>query len=123
MTEEELESPSIEVIKPIRHKVNNIEQKEEAMARTGVTREAYLRVIAEALVAIKRTEYRDAQGNVKYQDSPDVARNQWGAERAAKLFGDEIQHIEQQIKHTHSVEELLGVFNRARNRIDARNIK
>lgn len=74
--------------------INNLTQKERNLALSGVTRFKYLTVIAEALTAVKKVELPDAQGNYKWIDIPDVARRQWGAEQAAKLFGDMIERKE-----------------------------
>lgn len=75
-------------------KINNIVQKETRMARVGVTREKYLRVIAESLEAMKVGDVVDSQGNVKRELIPDHTRRQWAAEKAALLFGDMIERKE-----------------------------
>lgn len=101
MTEEELENikPAPVVAAPPTppraiDKINNLVQKETNLAKAGVTRYKYMMRIAEALDAVKTVEYRDSQGNVKYRQEPDVARNQWGVEQAAKLYGDMIERKE-----------------------------
>lgn len=81
-------------VKSRRDKINSLEQKEARLEEAGVTRLKYMRRISEALDAVKTVEYRDAQGNVKYRQEPDVARNQWGVEMAAKLCGDLIERKE-----------------------------
>lgn len=77
-----------------REKINNLEQKEENLAKAGVTRLKYMQRIAEALDAVKTVQTNDEQGNVKYITVPDTARNQWGVEMAAKLYGDMIERKE-----------------------------
>lgn len=75
-------------------RTNNVVQKELAMNKAGVTRYKYLLVIAEALEAVKVGDVIDSQGNVKRELIPDVRRREWGAEMAAKLKGDMIEHKE-----------------------------
>lgn len=87
-------SPSKPLSKSRRDKINSLEQKEARLEEAGVTRLKYMRRISEALDAVKTVEYRDAQGNVKYRQEPDVPRNQWGVEMAAKLCGDLIERKE-----------------------------
>lgn len=74
--------------------INNISQKETQMKRAGVSRYKYLLVIAEALEAMKMGDVVDEQGNVRREMVPDVRRREWGAEMAAKLCGDMIEHKE-----------------------------
>lgn len=102
------------VVMPPKQKINNIIQKEDAMHYLGLTRRKYLIVIVEALEAVVRSEYRDGEGNVKYREEPDFDKRKWGAEQAAKLFGDYIQHVDANVRVTHSVEELLNVFEKAK---------
>ena len=109
MTEEELDimaTPSIsrqgqergtekssgQIEKLSRHKINNLEQKEESLERAGVTREKAYKVIADALDAHKWMDVIDKQGNVKQEWKPDIEKQRWGAEMAAKLFGDMVQY-------------------------------
>lgn len=75
-------------------RINNLVQKEESLSKAGVTRYKYMLRIAEALDAVKVVEYRDSSGNVRYRNEPDVARNQWGVDQAAKLYGDMIERKE-----------------------------
>lgn len=100
MTEEELENisppPVIEVplaSGPI-DKINNLVQKETNLARAGVTRYKYMLVIAEALEATHWVDESDEQGNIKRILVPHAMRRQWGAEQAAKLYGDMIERKE-----------------------------
>lgn len=87
-------TPSPSLSKRERDRINNLAQKEMRMEEAGVTRLKYMQRIAEALEATKVVEVRDSQGNVKYETVPDVARNQWGVEMAAKLYGDMIERKE-----------------------------
>lgn len=73
-------------------KINSLVQKEETMYRVGVTREKYLRVIAESLEAMKVGDIVHDNGNVTRGLIPDVARRQWAVEQSAKLFGDMVEH-------------------------------
>lgn len=75
-------------------RINNITQKEQAMAAAGLKRYKYMLVIAEALEAVKMGDVIDEQGNVRREMVPDVRRREWGAEMAAKLCGDMIEHKE-----------------------------
>lgn len=75
-------------------KINNLVQKESALARAGVSRYKYMLVIAEALEAVHWVDESDEQGNVKRVLRPHVARRQWGAEQAARLYGDMIERKE-----------------------------
>lgn len=75
-------------------RTNNISQKERTLSKSGVTREKYMAVIAAALVAKKKVEMPDEQGNYRWVEIDDAARQQWGAEQAAKLFGDMIERKE-----------------------------
>lgn len=102
------------VIMESKQKINNIAQKEDAMHYLGLTRKKYMRVIIDALEAYKWEDIIDRQGNVKMEWVPDLDKQKWGAEQAAKLFGDYIQHVDANIKVTHSVEELLNIFDKAR---------
>lgn len=103
-----------EILPPIKQKINNIEQKEDAMHYLGLTRKKYLRVIIDALEAYKWADVVDRQGNVKQEWVPDIEKQRWGAEQSAKLFGDYIQHVDANVRVTHSVEELLNVFEKAK---------
>ena len=125
MTEEELDAdiptqtqakPILEpqVLPAVKQKINSIEQKENAMHLMGLTRVKYIRVIVDALEAYKWADVIDRQGNVKQEYVPDLDKQRWGAEQAAKLFGDYIQHVDANIRITHSVEELLNVFEKAK---------
>lgn len=134
MTEEEAESDTIVISKPIqaqakptlaaavellpatKQRINNIAQKEESMHLLGLTRVKYIRVIVDALEAYKWADVIDKQGNVKQEWVPDIDKQRWGAEQAAKLFGDYIQHVDANIKVSHSVEQLLDVFEKAQRR-------
>lgn len=106
--------PIVELLPSSKQKINSIEQKEEAMHYLGLTRKKYIRVIIDSLEAYKWADVVDKQGNVKSEYVPDIDKQRWGAEQAAKLFGDYIQHVDANIKVTHSVEELLKVFERAK---------
>lgn len=70
--------------------VNNITQKERALKRSGVTREKYMRVVADALVATKmgKADKPNERGQYDLVEVPDIERQQWGAEMAAKFFSD-----------------------------------
>jgi len=113
--------PSKPVEVPSKDKVNNIQQKEKAIHAVGLTRYKYISKIVEALDAVKTEEYRDSQGNVKYRYEPDFEKNKWGVEQAAKLFGDYIIQVDANVRVTHSVEELLAVFDKAQaKRLEAK---
>lgn len=73
-------------------KINNLKQKEDALNEAGVTRAKYMRHIAESLTATKWVEQPDAQGNMRMQEVPDVARRNWATEMTAKLKGDMVEH-------------------------------
>lgn len=75
-------------------KINNLVQKETNLAKAGVTRYKYMLVIAEALEAMRWADEYDEQGNIKRVLKPDAARRQWGAEQAARLYGDMIERKE-----------------------------
>lgn len=75
-------------------KINNLVQKETNLSKAGVTRYKYMLVIAEALEATKMGDVIDEQGNVKREMIPDIARRQWAAEQAARLYGDMIERKE-----------------------------
>lgn len=106
MSEEELEeltqghvppisaAPQAVAIPPAIDKINNLIQKESNLAKAGVTRYKYMLVIAEALEAMKMGDTINAAGNITYGLIPDMARRQWGAEQAAKLYGDMIERKE-----------------------------
>lgn len=108
--------PMPELLPATRQKINNIGQKEEAMHYLGLTRRKYLLVIVEALEAVIEVKMRDGEGNTIKTYEPDFDKRKWGAEQAAKLFGDYIQHVDANVRVTHSVEELLNVFEKASNR-------
>jgi hypothetical protein len=105
-----------ELLPATKQRINNTAQKEEAMHYLGLTRKKYMRVIIDALEAYKWADVIDRQGNVKQEWVPDIDKQRWGAEQAAKLFGDYIQHVDANIKVSHSVEELLRVFDDAKKR-------
>jgi hypothetical protein len=126
LTEDDIEAPSpiqtqikpivetskTAIILPPKDRVNNIEQKEDAMYYLGLTRQKYILVILEALDATKEGDKKDEEGDREIL--PDWSRRQWGAEQAAKLFGDYIQHLDANVKVTHSVEELLKIVAKAK---------
>lgn len=103
-----------QVMPATKQRINNVQQKEEAMHYLGLTRKKYMRVIIDALEAYKWADVIDKQGNVKQEWVPDLDKQRWGAEQAAKLFGDYIQHVDANVRVTHSVEELLNVFEKAK---------
>src|SRR5665213_890211 len=80
--------PTVELLPVKKQKINSVEQKEEAMHYLGLTRKKYMRVIIDALEAYKWADVIDRQGNVKSEWVPDIDKQRWGAEQAAKLFGD-----------------------------------
>lgn len=105
MSEEEIEhtesvKASAEVVTPSLglsvsvDKINSLVQKEDNLKRAGVTRYKYMLVIAEALEAVKVGDIVHANGNVTRGEVPDVARRQWAAEQAARLYGDMIERKE-----------------------------
>lgn len=73
-------------------KINNLSQKETALNKAGVTRDKYMRHIADSLVATKWVEEPDEQGNIRRVQVPDVARRNWATEMTAKLKGDLVDH-------------------------------
>lgn len=73
-------------------KINNLTQKQEALNRAGVTREKYMRHIADSLVATKWIDEPDIQGNIRRVQVPDVARRNWATEMTARLKGDMVEH-------------------------------
>ena len=75
-------------------RIGNKKQKESALHKAKVTREKAFKVVHDALVAVKKIEYRDSEGHVQYNHEPDIPRNQWGAEMAAKYFADFVTKIE-----------------------------
>lgn len=75
-------------------KINNIVQKEIAMARAGVSREKTYAVISRLLGAKKWAEVVDKQGNVKTEWVDDLDRQRQGAEMALKAMGDLIERKE-----------------------------
>lgn len=129
LTEEELDAKILpleqssftpEVIPTMKQKINNILQKEDAMHHIGLTRRKYLLVIIEALEATVEVMV-DVKGvdNLYYKDKriePDFEKRKWGAEQAAKLFGDYIQHVDANVRVTHSVEDLINTFEKAKKR-------
>lgn len=68
-------------------RVNNLAQKESAMAEAGVTRLKTYRAINNLLTATKTVE-EVVDGNVVKREIPDVAANAKGAELALKAFND-----------------------------------
>lgn len=111
-----LEAPALPELMTAKQKINNISQKEEAMHYLGLTRKKYLIVIVEALESTIKTVLRDTEGNEVVSYEPDYDKRKWGAEQAMKLFGDAIQHVDANVRVTHSVEELLNVFEKAQKR-------
>ena len=119
--EEDLSIPDVEVLRPLqstqeRDRVNNVAQKEKRLEEAGVTRRKAYLVIAEALEAVIKVIKRDSEGREIISYEPDWEKRKWGAEQAAKIFGDYITHVDANIKVTHSVEELLKVYERAKLR-------
>lgn len=108
-------NPHIVIMEP-KQKINNTVQKEESMHQLGLTRKKYMRVIVDALEAYKWSDVIDRQGNVKQEWVPDIDKQRWGAEQAAKLFGDYIQHVDANIKISHSVEQLWETFEKAKQK-------
>lgn len=89
-----IESPHPSGVPQSIDKINNLVQKENNLARAGVTRLKYMTVISEALDAVRWVDEPDEQGNIKRVLKPDVARRQWGAEQASRLYGDMIERKE-----------------------------
>lgn len=73
-------------------KINNLQQKEHALNKAGVTRDKYMRHIADSLVATKWVDEPDVQGNIRRVQVPDVARRNWATEMTARLKGDMVEH-------------------------------
>jgi len=73
-------------------RINNVTQKEEAMASAGVTRIKTYAVIFRLLDAMKEIEVVDKAGNVRKEMVPDLAAQARGAEMALKAMGDMIEH-------------------------------
>lgn len=100
ISEDEMESPISSVVPSAItlpssiDKINNLVQKENNLSKAGVTRYKYMLVIAEALEATRWIDEPDEQGNIKRVLKPDVPRRQWGAEQAARLYGDMIERKE-----------------------------
>lgn len=100
ISEEEMESsiviPTDKKITPTGNidRINNLVQKETSLSRAGITRYKYMVVIAEALEATKWVDESDEQGNIKRILIPDARRREWGAEQAARLYGDMIERKE-----------------------------
>jgi len=102
------------IIPPVKQRINNIQQKEEAMHYLGLNRNKYMIVIVDALEAVTIEKRRDPEGNIYDHIVPDLEKRKWGSEQTAKLFGDYIQHVDANVRVTHSVEELLNVFEKAK---------
>lgn len=99
MTEDELELLPVDKLPavtmpavPVPDKINNLSQKQDALNKAGVTRDKYMRHIAESLVATKWIDEPDVQGNIRRVQVPDVARRNWATEMTAKLKGDMVEH-------------------------------
>ena len=75
-----------------RDQINNVAQKEIAMALSGVTRRKTYEVIARLLSATKWSEVTDAQGNTRWDNVPDLEKQRQGAEMALRVMGDMIEH-------------------------------
>jgi hypothetical protein len=88
---------------PTVEKINSLVQKESAMEKVGLRRQLAYNKIVEALNATRRTEYRDAEGNVLYREEPDFEKNKWGAEMALKAFGDLVERKE--LEHSGSIDD------------------
>ena len=105
MSEDEAEQELTAVIKPqvsgsvpavpdahVPDKINNLQQKQDALNKAGVTRDKYMRHIADSLVATKWIDEPDVQGNIRRVQVPDVARRNWATEMTARLKGDMVEH-------------------------------
>lgn len=103
-----------EVVSHTPDEINNLPQKQTAMSRARVTRERTYAVISRLLEATKWEDVVDASGNVRRERVPDLDRQRQGAELALKSFGDLVQQIEADVRVTHSVEELLRIYDNAR---------
>ena len=127
LTEEEIEfAPSV-VDNPVAvvplsvDKINNIAQKELTLHKSGVTREKYMRWIAESMNAEKEEEYQDPiDGRYKKRMVPDKAQRNWAAEMTVKLLSDaaEVKIIDQpvniQVTVNHiSIEERIACIQSA----------
>lgn len=75
-----------------RDQINNVAQKEMAMDLAGVTRRRTYDVISRLLGATKWAEVTDKNGNVKFENVPDLEKQRQGAEMALKVMGDMIEH-------------------------------
>lgn len=80
------------VVKP--DQINNLTQKENAMAKAGVTREKTYGVIARLLDAKRWTDVVDSQGNVRRELVDDLDKQNLGVEKALRAFGDMIERRE-----------------------------
>ncbi len=70
--------------------VANPEQKQIALNKAGVSRKAYMQIIADALVATKwgKSDKPNERGQYDMVEKPDMDLRKWGAEMASKLHGD-----------------------------------
>jgi len=115
--------------KKIEHdRINNVTQKEEAMALSGVTRRKTYRVIARLLDAKKWAEVTDKGGNVRWEWVEDLEKQRQGAEMALKVMGDMIEHKQVEYGIADSTLEKLKAMSvdalkaRARELIEGRKV-
>lgn len=83
---------AIIAVKP--DQINNLTQKETAMASAGVTRAKTYAVIARLLEAKRWTDVVDDQGNVRRELVDDLDKQALGVEKALRAFGDMIERRE-----------------------------
>lgn len=69
-------------------KVNSIEQKENGLAASGVTRASTYAIIKKLQNARKIIKVRDSQGNEYDDEVDDLEKQRQGAELALKILGD-----------------------------------
>ena len=85
-----VETPAIPAI---HDKINNTKQKEEALFRSGITRQKAFAVVADALEAtkiimIKVIDEEDHSISWEEKIVPDYDRREWAVEQIGKYFGD-----------------------------------
>lgn len=75
-------------------KINNLVQKESALARAGLNRPVYMAVIARQLNKKKWVDQPDAQGNIQRVEVDDDIAQRWAVDKLAIIFGDMIERKE-----------------------------
>lgn len=102
-------------------RVGNVTQKENALAKAGVTRLAKAQVIYRLLHAKKKTE-KLVDGNIIIIEEDDLVMQAKGAELASKEFGD-LKEFERVEKSDVKIQNIVIVRNHSEEQVTINTVE